>query len=287
MITKQSINHRHFLIISLVLIMSGSVQEAQAQRAVIALDKVEIYSLPLVDDFPTAALSKGDTVRIIGQRGGWVKIEFTGGKKGWMQIQIKKEAAKNDRRRRQPKKPELARNGHAPNANHSSNEAFADLIKKQPDVRPQLGEQPFRRFGYSFGMGLVELDYTYNWKFVFHQTRRTALEGSFKHVLGGAADSYFIMANLSYLLKKNTNKKWLPYVTGGMGVINTVPDRSIDADGVSNMAINYGIGARKFFKKNMSFIFSATQYTAFVGKGLSHFRELTVGFLVGKFWDIN
>ena len=169
-------------------------------------------------------------------------------------------------------------------ANTNRDGSSAPDLRRKPKRHPQFGPRAHRRFGYSFGMGLLEMDFTYNWKFIFHTTQRLALVGSFKHTLGNAADSYFILANLSYLLKEN-NSRFMPFVTAGMGVINTVPKRSIGTDGVSNMTINYGIGARKYFRKNLSFLFNVTQYTAFVGKGINNFREFTIGLLVGKFWD--
>ncbi|HEX9654859.1 MAG TPA: hypothetical protein VGA99_14220, partial [bacterium] len=223
-----------------------------------------------------------------GQRGEWVKIAYGDGLKGWMRLQVEKPVAANGqsdksaRQRTQKNSQAVASNGFHELASNGHSEEPADSLQQLPD-KPQIKDTVYRRFGYSFGMGVIELDYTYNWKFVFHSTPRLALEGSFRHVLGDAADSYFIMANFSYLLKDKG--KFLPYLTGGMGVINTVPARSVGLDGVSNMAINAGIGARKYLKKNLSLIFNANQYTAFVGKGLAHYREFTAGILVGKFWD--
>ncbi len=248
-----------FLIILIGLM--ANVEQGLAQRAVIAVDGAEIYSLPWADGSPITVLSKGDTVNIIGKRGEWVKILFANGKKGWMQIQRRKQ--------------------HPPtNGTHKTNGKAPDLVKKK---RPIPGDEVYRRFGYSFGMGFIATDYTYSWKFVFHSTPKLALEGSFKHVLGKAADSYFIMSNLSYMLKETGKTR--PYVTAGMGVINTVPDRSIGSDTVSNMAINYGVGARKYLTEKLSLIFTASQFSIFVGKNISNFREYTLGILVGKFWD--
>ncbi|RMF69298.1 MAG: hypothetical protein D6743_02045 [Calditrichaeota bacterium] len=264
-----------------VFVIMGRVDEGFAQQAVIVMDGVKLYSLPMVEDSPVAVLARGDTVRVIGQRGGWVKVEFAEGQKGWMRLQVpRKRAPHHSRSKRQNNG--LAGNGVA-KTKAPVGSARPDRIRKKPKPRPDLSDGSYRRFGYSFGMGFVESDFSYNWKFVFQSTRRLALEGSFKHVLGSAADSYFIMANWTYLLDEK--KELLPYLTAGLGVINTVPDRSIDADAVSNMAINYGIGVRKHFKRNMSFTLTATQFTAFVGKGTKNFREFRFGFLVGKFWD--
>lgn len=171
----------------------------------------------------------------------------------------------------------------------SNNHSFSfHSLKKQAinlknEQQPSLGDtdQEYRRFGFSFGMGMMESNFTYSWKFIFHTSTKLALEGSFKHVLGETADSYFITANWSYLLK--TGVKLLPYITGGMGVINTVPQRSVGNDEVSHMAVNYGIGARYLFRKNMSIIISAHQYSVVVRDGFIHFKELSVGLLVGNF----
>jgi opacity protein-like surface antigen len=269
-------NHATFaLFFALITLEAG---QAFGQKAVIALDGVKIYTLPMVEDSPVSTLSKDDTVYVLGRRGGWIKVACQDGVKGWMQLQVRKkrDSAKKKGRTR------LAHNGASFNGSNGS-EMKPDRVASPAASEPRFDEGIYRRFGYSFGMGLVQLDYTYNWKFVFHSTPRLALEGSFKHVLGSSADSYFIMANLAYLLKDGSQT--LPYVTGGIGIINTVPDRSIDTDSVSNMAINYGLGARRHINEKLSLVIAATQYTTFVGKNIRQFNEITAGLLVGKFWD--
>ena len=263
----------------------ANVEQGLAQRAVIAVDGAEIYSLPWVDGSPITMLSRGDTVHVIGKRGEWVKILFANGRKGWMQIQIRKQQRRTNGKAKTngqaiPASKRLGKNGSAKNGTHKTNGKVPDLVRKRLSVP---GDEVYRRFGYAFGMGFIATDYTYSWKFVFHSTPRLALEGSFKHVLGKAADSYFIMSNLSYMLKETGKTR--PYVTAGMGVINTVPARSISSDTVSNMAINYGGGARKYLTEKLSLIFTVSQYSIFVGKNISNFREYTLGILVGKFWD--
>ena len=275
-----------FLLFICLANILGLATPSSAQYGVIKVNEIEMYSLPMVDDIPVAVLSKVDTIRVIGKRGDWVKVAAMDGRKGWMQMKTTPNTV-STRNKRKDVVLQPSRKLERKEANFSKpvvkSKPEPDLIQKNRDTNFMLAPTMYRRFGYSFGMGLIELDYTYNWKFVFHSTRRLALEGSFRHVLGNAADSYFIMANLSYLLKQNT--KLLPYITGGMGVINTVPDRGISTESVSNMAINYGFGFRKYFKNKLSLILGLTQYTAFVGNGMRHFREVTAGVLVGKFWD--
>ena len=274
------------LIFLIILIgLMGNVEQGLAQRAVIAVDGAEIYSLPWADGSPLTMLSKGDTVNVIGKRGEWVKILFADGRKGWMQIQIRKQQRRTNGKAKTngqaiPASKRLGKNSSAKNGTHKTNGKVPDLVRKKLSVP---GDEVYRRFGYAFGMGFIATDYTYSWKFVFHSTPKLALEGSFKHVLGKAADSYFIMSNLSYMLKETGKTR--PYVTAGMGVINTVPARSISSDTVSNMAINYGGGARKYLTEKLSLIFTVSQYSIFVGKNISNFREYTLGILVGKFWD--
>ena len=269
-----------------VCVMLIAARGVKAQRAVIGPDVVKVYSLPMIDEKPIATVTKGDTVRVIGQRGQWVKIALSNGRRGWMPVEVRKSKAAPAKRKNPLMTSEIT---EVRSALRQENEtARAPSLSRKPDLLNGAKRTPneqtiYRRFGYSFGMGLIQLDYTYNWKFVFHSTPRLALEGSFKHALGEAADSYFIMANLSYLLKEHG--KILPFVTGGMGVINTVPDRGIGSDSVSHMAINYGVGARKYLSPKLSVTGHATQFTTFVGKGIRHFREFTIGLLVGKFWD--
>ena len=284
------IRFKIFYIIFIMLVLSLSKQ-TQAQRALIKLDGVKVYSLPMVQRTPLATLSKGEIVRVIGQRGAWVKIEFNTEKKGWMLLQIRKnkdtasgKARKTNKQNREQKHTSTHdNNGYGLGKNNISKTQNPYKITKQPKESSLKKQQLYRRFGYSFGMGILESDFTYNWKFVFHSTPRLALVGSFKHALGSTADSYFIIANLSYLLK--VNAKMLPFITGGLGVINTVPARSIGIDSVSNMTINYGFGFRKFLRRNMALIVSLTQYTVFVGKGYQHSQDFTIGLLVGNFWN--
>ncbi len=137
--------------------------------------------------------------------------------------------------------------------------------------------------GFSFGMGLMESDYTYNWQFIYQLTPKLAMEGTFKHVLGEAADSYFLTTGFSYLLVKNNS--YQGYLNAGMGVINTIPQRSIDTNEISHMTINYGVGFRKNIRKNMALVLNANRYSVFLRNEFAHFKEFTVGLLVGNFWD--
>lgn len=275
------------------IVMMLNSQTLLAQRAIIAFDGVEIYSLPMIQNPALTVLAEGDTVQVIGQRGDWVKIEFDQGEKGWMQLQVRRSIAGDS----QGRSGRIAKDGEVRSrllpGNASGNRVFANRLSTASDVthadiiadRPKqpATETPYRRFGYTFGAGMLASDFTYNWKFIFHQTPRVALEGSFKHAIGQSASSYIMMANLSYLLQQD--KGLLPFVTGGVGVINTVPERSIDDSGISHMAINYGVGARKHLKRSLSLLLNASQYTVFLGDGIRNFREFTVGVLVGKFWD--
>ena len=78
------------LMMHISAVIFGTVQHAVGQQAIISLDEVAVYPLPLVDETPAAVLSKGDTVRVIGQRGNWVKIAYTGNSRGWMLIEVEK-----------------------------------------------------------------------------------------------------------------------------------------------------------------------------------------------------
>ncbi len=269
------------MLLTLLLILAG--KEAQAQRAIIAFDGVEIYSLPMLEEIPLAVLSQGDTVRVLGQRGEWVKVEFDQDKKGWMEVQVRRRVATA-----QERGVRIARDGEVrprafstgPGSGSEVNPS-SDMVRSAPTAI--AGKHAYRRFGYTFGLGMLASDFTYNWKFIFHQTPRLAMEGSFKHAIGQAASSYLMMVNATYLLQQDPG--FLPFVTGGVGVINTVPERSIAESSVSHMALNYGVGGRKHLRNKLSLLLSATQYTVFLGDGMSHFREFTVGVLVGQFWD--
>jgi hypothetical protein len=262
--------------------------DALAQRALIAVDGVKVYALPMEDIQASAALAKGDTVRVIGQRGEWVKIAFHDGQKGWMKLHVEKSAAANGKS--QPSSNQAAPKSSAPEASNGfhnkltngHSEAQPDSLRNPPQ-QPRSRTKTHSRFGYSFGLGAIELEFTYNWKFVFHSTPRLALEGSFRHALGDAADSYFIAANFLYLFKEKGRLR--PYFAGGVGAINTAPARSVGSDGGSNLAVNVGVGARRLLKENLSLVVNVSQYTAFVDNGVDHYREFSAGILVGRFWE--
>lgn len=170
----------------------------------------------------------------------------------------------------------------------------ADFQKPQPDIarEPDIDVEPepeppqssvYGTFGYAFSMGMVQSDFTYNWRFLYHSTPRFALGGSFKHILGNTSDSYLLMANAAYELDPGG---WIaPYLNLSVGVITTDPKRDITLGTVSNMAAGYGFGIRKAFRKNMSVTFDFQQFTALVTSGMYSFREFTFGLMVGRFWD--
>ncbi len=271
-------------IAALTGIQAGGAADALAQRALIAVDGVKVYALPMEDIQPSDTLAKGDTVRVIGQRGEWVKIAFHDGQKGWMKLHVEKSAAANGNSQTSSNSkssaPE-ASNGFHKKLTNGHSEEQPDSLRKPPE-QPRSRNKTHSRFGYSFGLGVIELEFTYNWKFVFHSSQRLALEGSFRHALGDAADSYFIAANVSYLLKEKG--KLRPYLTGGAGAIKTAPARSVGSDGASNIAVNVGVGARRLLKENLSLVVNVNHYTAFVGNGVANYREFSAGILVGRFW---
>ncbi len=270
------------LLVSVLLGLPGS--PARAQRALVARDGVAVYALPLEDEQPVMVLSRGDTVNVLGRRGDWVKITRADGRRGWMRLQAQGNGKKRAKQAPQhPKRSESEPPMLASNGSRAKGVETPDRVVPTRNTKNQSDPAVYRRFGYAFGMGLVELDYTYNWKFVFHSRPRLALEGSFKHVLGDAANSYFLMANFSYLLKESG--RTLPYATAGLGVITTVPERSVDLGSVSHMALNYGFGLRRHLRNKLSLLLAATQYATFVGRSVTFFNEITVGVLVGRFWD--
>lgn len=259
-----------------------------AQKAVIAMNEVQIYALPLEDSESVARLAKGHIVTIVGKRGDWVKVAFNDGQKGWMKLLAPQKLSKQNQKSTNDSHQNgvhkiTAKNGQLREHGEINSKEFVDKLREQPQSPGDSDDHVYRRFGYAFGMGLIQSDYTYSWKFVFHSQPRLALEGSFKHVLGGAADSYFILANLSYLFRER--KKFVPFATAGLGVINTAPVRSIDSQTVSNMAVNFGVGARKYMRKNLSLVLNTSLFTAFVGKGIRIYPEITVSLLIGKFWQ--
>ena len=265
-----------------------------SQQAVISQDTVEIYDLPMFDQNPAAVLSKGDTVRVIGQRGSWVKIAFHENTRGWMPINIRKPAvtetalpntpsgdSASDITERKPDKGIQLASAASPDRLEFEPEPDSMSAEVLPPT-PEFGQTEPGRFGYSFGVGLLESDFAYQWRFVYHTTPKFTMEGSFKHVLGEAADSYLLATNFSYYFGRQA--KTLPYLTAGMGVITTVPERSIDLDSVSHMMLNYGLGIRQYMHKSISLTLGFSQNTVFVETQTRHFREVSFGFLVGRFW---
>lgn len=281
--------------------MGPGTEEARAQRAIIRLDNVPIYASHEQEDPPIALLSKGEVIQVIGQRGDWIKIEFAKGRRGWMLVQARqgKEGLEspisvNPRRSVRDKGPIAATDGpaktvyRAEGGDISYEPDWGPYLHPDPeaDVLPAYGElQEGQKstFAYSFGAGLIEAGFAYEWRFLHHTTDRLALVGSIKHALGEAADSYLLASNWEYLLKKNASV--MPYVTVGAGVIVTSIPRDTEIGSISNMMLNYGLGLRKKFMANTTLVLAGSMYSIFAGSKVTLWKSMTVGLMVGKFWD--
>jgi hypothetical protein len=284
-----------------VMLFTGFVLQATSlcwsQHAVISRDTVEIYDLPGIAANPVAVLSKGDTVRVIGQRGNWIKIVYQNQSRAWMPIDIEKPEYRGETTGDELEPGKDITSDANQGIVHGQqvfaaapvpDRIIADPEPEQPVTEPtprapDFGPRSPGRFGYSFSAGLMESDFAYSWRFVFHTTPKLTMNGMFKHVLGEAADSYIMLTSFNWFFSRQA--KTLPYFTAGMGVITTVPERSIDLDSVSHMMLNYGIGIRQYVHKSISLTFGVSQNTVFVESQTNHFREFSFGFLVGRFWN--
>ena len=282
-------------VLGLIALTAGTAHAKK--RAVISFDGVEIYSSPSVDDSPLTVLFKGDSVDVLNQRGDWVKVEFAKDRQGWMQLQLKGPDRGPENGVQSPAHAGLTDVMPRPKSISARLDLQkADFRRPEPeavavsdiDVAPVPEPEPpqstiYGRFGYAFSMGIVQADYTYNWRFLYHSTPGFALGGSFKHILGNTSDSYLMMASAVYVIDQGP---WIsPYLNFSVGVITTDPKRDITLGTVSHMAGGYGFGIRKRFRRNISFTFDFQQFTALVSPGTYTFRELTFGLLVGRFWD--
>ncbi len=74
-----------------------------------------------------------------------------------------------------------------------------------------------------------------------------SLEISGEQVIGKYANTYPVF--VSTVLNFATESRFIPYITGGIGLLTTVPTTTIGDETVSSMGFNAGIGARFFFTR--------------------------------------
>ncbi len=233
---------KSFLLVSIFGCLFSS--SAFSQTAVLKAARTPIYNRPDPRGKIIAQLARGDTIHVLKKQGLWVRLKFRRKYSGWMYLGQPRD--RNPRVRR----------------------------RKLPDNPPRHLSQ----LGISFHLGALGKDFTYAGKFFYASFPNVYMEGTFQHVPGAAANSYLMYGNLKYLWPLS------PAITGwltlGVGVITTVPTKTVAAKSISNMSLNYGLGIQKYLKTNTYLRIDLRQYAALVDSGVTTFWELMAGFAV-------
>jgi len=256
-----------------LIIFSGL---ASAQRIVLKDSSTPIAEQPSPKSRVIAVLARGDTVRVLKLNGAWAQVAFRGKKKGWMFIG------------RGP----ASTNANAPAALTPSASAKPNNAAPVEEIKPveqTAGDAPVATTppvadgGVSFHLGAFGGQFTYAGKFYYRTLPAIYIEGTFQYVAGNLASFYLMHGNAKYV--RPLGRDLDGTLTGGVGVINTVPVRAAGGKSVSNMAFNYGVGAQRYLKNSNWLRADLRQYIAIRKQGLAHFFEFTVGIAIGIRWS--
>lgn len=211
------------------------------QRAVLKAEFTPVYETPSAESRQIAVLAAGDTVEILKIENGWVQLAF-GQRQGWMNVR--------------DQKPKQRR-------------ARASLPKR-------LGA---KRGGISLHVGSFSKDFSYVGRFHYKSTPSIHMEGTFQYAAGKLASLYLMHLNFRRLYPLGGRVDG--WVSIGAGVVTSVPIRSAGSKSVSNMAFNYGLGARRHMKNSNWFRVDVQRFSIFVDSGLQHFLSWTIGIEIG------
>ncbi|MFQ5637935.1 MAG: outer membrane beta-barrel protein, partial [bacterium] len=212
-----------------------------------SLDGVRIYSLPITDHSPVTVLAKGDTVDVLGMRGGWIKVGFAGGVKGWMQGQV------HQNRTRRPDSNRLtAHKKREPVGLNSPPRNKLKIVDARPllntnaqpvsevhELYPFMGVYAPDRFQNSFAVGI---------RYEHHVDNRLSLGATLgfakagqefvQQALGAAPEQgssavIFYSGRVTHIFPFG---RIIPYVVAGLGVTRQHSE--------SNLTLSLGFGAK-------------------------------------------
>jgi len=273
---------------------------ALAQTAVIRSGALKAYEAPDESAREVMTLTVGDTVKVAERQGAWVKLRLPGKRFGWMRLTEsasqtlfkKSRPAQNGNGLRPPQNqspdaptslatavaPGVAGEGLAPEQSLREMPASETQMQTAPTfVRPAND----LTLGISFTLGAIGENFAYSGRFLYRSLPSLYLEGSFQHVPGDVAASLLLHSNALYTFSLSREAGWEGWITGGLGVISTSPTKTVGAKSVSNMEINYGIGARRYLKHRTYLRADLRQFSVLLDNATKNYVEFAVGIIIG------
>jgi hypothetical protein len=152
----------------------------------------------------------------------------------------------------------------------------------EPDIQSELRRldaNPDLNLGISFSLGALGENFAYSGRFLYRTLPKIFIEGAFQHVPGDVAASLLLHSNLLYNF--SLAPRWDGWFTGGVGVISTSPTKTVGAKSVSNMEVNYGVGARRYLKHRTYLRADLRQFSVLVDSGTKNYVEFAFGIIIG------
>lgn len=283
---------KKFFLVSLLVALSSV---AWPQTAVIRSGSIKVFDTPQANAKIVTTLSAGDTVKVVEQRGTWAKLQLPGRRAGWMQLSESTSAAlfKKNRTsqslnamqptpRPEEQTPAPAAAAGEPPVEDSSALSLRNMPANEAESRTDLGVSGINEdlnLGISFTLGALGENFAYSGRFLYRTLPKVYIEGAFQHVPGDVAASMLLHSNLLYNF--SLAPRWDGWITGGVGVISTSPTKTVGAKSVSNMEVNYGIGARRYLKQRTYLRADLRQFSVLVDSGTKNYVEFALGLIIG------
>jgi hypothetical protein len=266
---------------------------AWSQTAVIRSGSLKVYDAPQAGARVITTLSDGDTVKVIEQRGTWAKLQLAGKRAGWMQLSESTSAALFKKSRKAPvaaPEPSAPKQDEQPLAVPPA-DLLQEATSSASSMRNPPAGEPLEQtaglsdanadlnLGISFSLGALGENFAYSGRFMYRTLPRMFIEGAFQHVPGDVAASMLLHSNLLYDF--SIARRWDGWITGGVGVISTSPAKTVGAKSVSNMEVNYGIGARRYLKHRTYLRGDLRQFSVMTDDGTKNYIEFAFGIVIG------
>ncbi len=228
---------------------------AVSAQTVTVKKQLTIYEKPHPRSRVVKILPPGSRIKFLGSRAGWDRIAWAAGKTGWINLKLPSKASR----------PVVQKSTHT----HRHGE---------PDRKPANRRRPpsrLMRTGTFFGMGAMNFDFSYAFRFFHGNWPRTWMEGSFQFV----ADKVVSV----YLMDMSFRRVWLrtrhfdAWYSAGMGVMTSVPVKAADQRSISNLAFNFGIGGQKALDRKRAVRVDFRNFYALKSGGIAAFWDVSVG----------
>ncbi len=246
--------HILFYITSIAVVCSLFSPDAVSGQTVRIKRSIVVYTRPDADSPVLKVLSSGSKIKFLGSREGWDRIAWAAGKTGW--INLKMPAAKVRR--------------HAVNSGGHNHGVDRTRLsgKKRPPSRVM-------RTGTLFGMGVMNFDFSYVFRFFHGNWPRTWMEGSFQFVADKVVSVYIM--DMSFRRMWVRTRLFDTWYSAGVGVMTSVPVKAADKRSISNLAFNIGIGGQKALDRKRAVRVDFKNFYALGNGGISSFWDVSVG----------